>query len=66
MLRPLLILPLVLGPMWLVYTFGLWALVASGVLAVMTLLFSSGPAHPSTVSPESYLTGHHTTMFAGF
>ena len=64
MFRTLLLLLATLGPVWLVYTFGLWLLVAFVVLAAASFLFSTGKARPSEENQGGHLTGYRTTLLA--
>jgi len=66
MFRALLLLLVVLGPVWLVYTFGLWLLVAFVVLVAATFIFSTGKARGPEATQGGGLTGYHTTTHADF
>jgi hypothetical protein len=66
MFRALLLLLVALGPLWLVYMFALWLLVAFVALAAATFMFSTGKAHPSEENQGGRLTGYRTTTFADF
>jgi hypothetical protein len=66
MFRSLLLLLVALGPLWLVYMFGLWLLVAFVALVVATFLFSTGKARPSEEDQGGRLTGYSTTELADF
>jgi hypothetical protein len=66
MFRVLLLLLVALSPLWLVYMFGLWLLVAFVALVVATFLFSTGEAHPSEENQGGRLTGYRTAKFADF
>lgn len=64
MFRTLLLLLVTLVPVWLVYAFGPWVLVAFVVLTAATFLFSTGKARPSEENQGGHLTGYRTTLFA--
>jgi uncharacterized protein (DUF58 family) len=66
MFRALLLLLVALGPLWLVYTFGVWLLVAFVALTAATFVFSTGKARPSEEDQGGRLTGYRTTTFADF
>jgi hypothetical protein len=66
MLRALLLLLVALGPIWLVYTFGFWLLVAFVVLTAATFVFSTGKARGPEETQGGRLTGYHTTTPADF
>jgi hypothetical protein len=64
MFRALLLLLVALGPLWLVYTFGLWLLIVFVALTAATFAFSTGKAQASEAAQGGRLTGYHTTRFA--
>jgi hypothetical protein len=66
MFRAMLLLLVALGPIWLVYTFGLWLLVAFVALAGATLLFSTGKAQGREETQGGRLTGYDTTTLSDF
>lgn len=67
MFRAILILFIVAVPVWSVYMFGLWVLVAFVVAAAATL-FSLGRPQEGDVDEDTRsasLSGYHTTSMAG-
>jgi hypothetical protein len=61
MFRAMLLLLVVLGPLWLVYMFGLWLLVAFVVLVGATFVLSTGKPQGPEETQGGRLTGYHTT-----
>ena len=61
MFKAALLLLFALIPIWLIYTFGLWLLIAFVALPAAIFVFSRGPARGDEVNRGGHLTGYHTT-----
>jgi hypothetical protein len=66
MFRVTLLLLVILGPIWLVHTLGLWVLFAFLVLTAATFVLSNREARGAEITQGGGLTGYHTTNFADF
>lgn len=66
MFKAVLFLTFALLPIWLIYTFGLWLLIAFIAIPAAVFVFSRGPARGDEVNRGGHLTGYHTTRRGDF